>query len=239
MSRTVKFKEYKSKDSNGKIEIKKVAYFSATSKARNIFGSDLVKEAIIVVDEYDEKIGSEEEWKECVKSSKYNIGNREVMNLTNSVAYVTFNNGETVRFYTSDLGSIRKTDEIKEEGEDMNRGFSVCILGSDKGWGKKFMDLCDKLSIPSEATKEDFINAGFRNLDDVVFTFYRALHLKDKYPVSLTIRAVQKNKETIVLTDIDVLDENFLQPHFVDEQIYQQCEEYFHMLKNKNVLSIC
>ena len=50
--------------------------------------------------------------------------------------------------------------------------------------------------------------------------------------------AVQKNKETIVLTDIDVLDENFLQPHFIDEQIYQQCEEYFRMLKNKNVLSI-
>lgn len=120
----------------------------------------------------------------------------------------------------------------------MNDILSVGILGADRGFGKKFMEFCDKISVTEGATKEDFVNAGFRNVDDVEFRFFRALHLKDKYPVSFSIKAVQKNETTIVLTDIDILDENFLQPHPVDKQIYMQCEEFIRMLKNKNVLTI-
>ena len=120
----------------------------------------------------------------------------------------------------------------------MNDILNVGILGSDKGWGKKFMELCDKISIPYGVTKEDLKNAGFRHCENTVFSFNRAIRLKDKYPVSFNLRAVQKNKDMIVLTDVDILDENFLQPHPCDKTIYAQCEEYLHMLKNKGVLQI-
>jgi hypothetical protein len=100
----VKIKEYQYKRSDGFVETKLIAYTDVTKNAKNIFG-DIVKKAIVVVDEYDEMKGSKSEWRDFVKV-EYDVGNENVLNVDSSVAYITFINGKCVKFYSSEWGTI-------------------------------------------------------------------------------------------------------------------------------------
>lgn len=99
-----KIKEYQHKRSDGFVETKLIAYIDATKNAKNIFG-DIVKKAIVVVDEYDEMKGSKFKWQNIVKEVEYDVGNK-VLNVDASVAYITFTNGKCVKFYSSEWGTI-------------------------------------------------------------------------------------------------------------------------------------
>ena len=67
----------------------------------------------MVVDEYDEMKGSESEWMESIKSSKYNVGDDNVLNIDSTVIYITFTNSKCIKFFSSEHGIIRETDEMK------------------------------------------------------------------------------------------------------------------------------
>lgn len=108
-----KIKEYQSKCSDGFVEKKLIAYIDVTSNAKNIFGN-IVKKAIVVVDEYDEMKGSESEWRNLVKGVRYDVGTENVLSVDSSVAYITFTNGKRVKFYSSEWGTIRETNEIEK-----------------------------------------------------------------------------------------------------------------------------
>ena len=99
-----KIKEYQYKRSDGLIEIKLIAYVDVTNNAKNIFG-DIVKKAIVVVDEYDEMKGDESEWRNLVKEVRYDV-DENVLRVDSSVAYITFTNGKCIKFYSSEWGSI-------------------------------------------------------------------------------------------------------------------------------------
>ena len=105
-----KIKEYQYKRSDGFIETKLIAYIDVTKNAKNIFG-DIVKKAIIVVDEYNEIKGSKSEWKNLVKEVEYNVGNK-VLKVDANVAYITFTNGKCVKFYSSEWGTIATADSF-------------------------------------------------------------------------------------------------------------------------------
>lgn len=85
-------------------ETKLIAYIDVTKNAKNIFG-DIVKKAIIVVDEYDEMKGSKSEWQNIIKEVEYDVGDK-VLNVDANVAYITFTNGKCVKFYSSEWGTI-------------------------------------------------------------------------------------------------------------------------------------
>ena len=108
-----KIKEYQYKRSDGLIEIKLIAYIDVTKNVKNIFGN-IVKKAIVVVDEYDEMKGSIPEWRNLVKEVRYDVGNENVLRVDSSVAYITFTNGKCIKFYSSEWGSIDggKSNEV-------------------------------------------------------------------------------------------------------------------------------
>ena len=107
-----KIKEYQHKRSNGFVETKLIAYIDVTKNAKNIFG-DIVKKAIEVVDEYDEMKGSESEWRDFVEEVEYDVGNENVLNVDTSIIYITFTNGKCIKFYSSEWGTIRETNEFR------------------------------------------------------------------------------------------------------------------------------
>ena len=106
-----KIKEYQYKCSNGFVETKMIAYIDVTKNAKNIFGN-IVKKAIVVVDEYDEMKGNISEWRNLVKEVRYDVGNENVLSVDSSVAYITFINGKCIKFYSSEWGTIRETNEF-------------------------------------------------------------------------------------------------------------------------------
>lgn len=110
-----KIKEYQHKRSNGFVETKMIAYIDVTKNAKNIFG-DIVKKAIVVVDEYDEMKGSKSEWQNFIKEVEYDVGNENVLSVDTSFAYITFTNGKCIRFYSSEWGTIRETNEFQKLG---------------------------------------------------------------------------------------------------------------------------
>ena len=106
-----KIKECKYKRSDGFIETKLIAYIDVTKNAKNIFGN-IVKKAIAVVDEYDDMKGSKSEWQNLIKEAKYDVGNKNVLNVDASVVYITFTNGKHVKFYSSEWGTINVADDF-------------------------------------------------------------------------------------------------------------------------------
>lgn len=110
-----KIKEYQHKHSDGFVETKLIAYIDVTKNAKNIFGN-IVKNAIVVVDEYDEMKGSKSEWRNFVKEVEYDIGNENVLNVDTSFVYITFTNGKCIKFYSSEWGAIRETNEFQKVG---------------------------------------------------------------------------------------------------------------------------
>jgi len=110
-----KIKEYQHKRSNGFVETKLIAYIDVTKNVKNIFG-DIVKKAIVVVDEYDEMKGSKSEWRNFIKEAGYNVGNENVLSVDNSFTYITFTNGKCIRFYSSEWGTIREINEFQKVG---------------------------------------------------------------------------------------------------------------------------
>ena len=112
-----KIKRYQYKRSNGFVETKLIAYIDVTNNAKNIFG-DIVKKAIVVVDEYDEMKGSESEWRNLVKEVRYDVDNKNVLNVDSSVAYITFKNGKCIKFYSSEWGTIEFHRVAKDKGGD-------------------------------------------------------------------------------------------------------------------------
>jgi len=108
-----KIKECKYKHSDGFIETKLIAYIDVTKNAINIFGN-IVKKVIAIVDEYDNMKGSKSEWQNLVKEVKYDVGNKNVLNVDASVVYITFTNNKCVKFYSSEWGTINAADEYAD-----------------------------------------------------------------------------------------------------------------------------
>ncbi|MCR5177327.1 MAG: hypothetical protein K6C05_10860 [Anaerovibrio sp.] len=110
---------------------------------------------------------------------------------------------------------------------------TVYVLNPDKGYGKKFVELCGKIQINSYATTDDFIKAGFTNYHEPSLYFSRPIKEDDKYPVSFSILV---DKKSLKIKEFNLLDENFLQPHFCNREEYEQIEQYTNMLVKKGIL---
>jgi hypothetical protein len=112
---------------------------------------------------------------------------------------------------------------------------NIGILNGNDGFGKKFMELCDSIKLKENITEADFLNNGFTNYHEPTLYFNRRLNMKNNYPISFNISI---SKKDLTIKNIDILDENFLQPCFVDKDIYEQAKGWFEKLSDRGLLQI-
>ena len=91
----------------------------------------------------------------------------------------------------------------------------------------------ESLSFSYGEVQKQFKEAGFTNYYEPIFYFCKGLACEDKYPVSFDIQVVKKTRK---IKSIGVLDENFLQPHFVNESLLNQIKSHVHKLVEYGIL---
>lgn len=101
----IKFKNVQKKHNNGFVEDITTAYIDITNETKNIFGN-IVKKAILIVGEYDEMMGSLDEWKRIYKETEYEFNN--YIEIDGNSMYIVFTNGNVVEFSASEWGNINK-----------------------------------------------------------------------------------------------------------------------------------
>lgn len=96
----------------------------------------------------------------------------------------------------------------------------------------QFVKLCKSLILNSGLTKEQLVQAGFTHYTDDWY-FCRRVN-KDKHcPASFSINISPDLEE---ITEINLLDENFLQPCVCTKKFYEKVLEYINQLKNKKII---
>ena len=87
--------------------------------------------------------------------------------------------------------------------------------------------------INAETISSKFKEAGFTNYYEPIFYFCKGLACEDKYPVSFDIQVVKKTRK---IKSIGVLDEQFLQPHYVNDSLLNQIKSHVHKLVEYGIL---
>ena len=100
-----------------------------------------------------------------------------------------------------------------------------------RGKADEFKSLCESIRLKPNITDKQFKEAGFTNYYKPIFYFCQVLDCEDKYPVSVV-------KKTRKIKSIGVLDEQFLQPHFVDESLLNQIKSHVHKLVEYGILEV-
>ena len=104
-----------------------------------------------------------------------------------------------------------------------------------RGKADEFKSLCESIRLRPNITDKQFKEAGFPTYSEPLFYFCKGLACEDKYPVSFDIQVVKKTRK---IKSIGVLDENFLQPHFVNESLLNQIKSHVHKLVEYGILEV-
>ena len=102
-----------------------------------------------------------------------------------------------------------------------------------RGKADEFKNLCESISLRPNITDKQFTKAGCSNYYEPIFYFCKGLACEDKYPVSFDIQVVKKTRK---IKSIGVLDEQFLQPHYVNESLLNQIKSHVHKLVEFGIL---
>ena len=102
-----------------------------------------------------------------------------------------------------------------------------------RGKADEFKSLCESIRLRPNITDKQFKEAGFTNYYEPIFYFCKGLACEDKYPVSFDIQVVKKTRK---IKSIGVLDEQFLQPHYVNESLLDQIKSHVHKLVEYGIL---
>lgn len=87
-----------------------------------------------------------------------------------------------------------------------------------KGKAEEFIKLCRSVRLKDGVTDKQFKEAGFTN-----------------YPVSFDIEVDKKSRK---IKAMGVLDDNFLQPHFVDVSLFNQVKNHIDKLIKFGILEV-
>ena len=104
-----------------------------------------------------------------------------------------------------------------------------------RGKADEFKSLCESIRLRPNITDKQFKEAGFTNYYETIFYFCKGLACEDKYPVSFDIQVVKKTRK---IKSIGVLDEQFLQPHYVNESLLNQIKSHIHKLVEYGILEV-
>lgn len=102
-----------------------------------------------------------------------------------------------------------------------------CLQGQRE---KEFIALADRLKTNPKKSSYDFLNNGFTNYYEPQLYFCK--RLKGRYPVSLNISI---DKQTMEISSIEILDDEFGQPHFCDDDIFKQVKDTIDRFKKKEL----
>ena len=97
----IKFKDVQKKHNHEFVEDVTTAYIDITNETKNIFGN-IVKKAILIVGEYNEMMGSLDEWKQIYKETEYEFNN--YIEIDGNSMYIVFTNG-LISEFKRDTGS--------------------------------------------------------------------------------------------------------------------------------------
>lgn len=112
----IKFKDIQKKHNHEFVEDVTTAYIDITNETKNIFGN-IVKKAILIVGEYNEMMGSLDEWKQIYKETEYEFNN--YIEIDGNSMYIIFTNGNVVEFSTSEWGNISKCKNMSSILEEV------------------------------------------------------------------------------------------------------------------------
>ena len=104
-----------------------------------------------------------------------------------------------------------------------------------KGKAEEFSKLCRSVKLKDGVTDKQFKEAGFTNYYEPTFYYCKGLACEDNYPVSFDIEVDKKARK---IKAMGVLDDNFLQPHFVDEPLFNQVKNHIDKLINYGILEV-
>lgn len=104
-----------------------------------------------------------------------------------------------------------------------------------KGKAEEFSKLCRTVKLKDGVTDKQFKEAGFTNYYEPTFYYYKGLDYEDNYPVSFNIEVDKKSRK---IKTMGILDDNFLQPHFIDAVLLSQIKEHIDKLINYGVLEV-
>ena len=109
---------------------------------------------------------------------------------------------------------------------------TIGVVNWDRGYGKKFFELCDKIRLAEGVTAEYLLEHGFTNHHEPTLYYCRGI-MKKNYHVSLNISI---DKKTLEIKSIDLLNDEFLQPHVCNQMDYEQSKGYINKLVKDGVL---
>ena len=98
-------------------------------------------------------------------------------------------------------------------------------------FSKEFVALARKYKV--SGTEEILGSCGFTNYYKPILWFCKGIKEPDNYPVSFSIEV---NKKTMKIRAMEIIDENFLQPHFCGDNELPQIKEILNDLEKKGVL---
>ena len=104
-----------------------------------------------------------------------------------------------------------------------------------RGKADEFKSLCESIRLRPNITDKQFKEAGFANYYEPIFYFCKGLACEGMYPVSFDIQVVKKTRK---IKSIGVLDENFLQPHYVNDSLLNQIKSHIHKLVEYGILEV-
>ena len=102
-----------------------------------------------------------------------------------------------------------------------------------RGKADEFKSLCESIRLRPNITDKQFKEAGFTNYYEPIYYVCKGLACEDKYPVSFDIQVVKKTRK---IKSIGVLDEQFLQPHYVNDSLLNQIKSHVHKLVEYGIL---
>ena len=104
-----------------------------------------------------------------------------------------------------------------------------------RGKADEFKSLCESIRLRPNITDKQFKEAGFTNYYEPIFYYCKCLACEDNYPVSFDIEVDKKARK---IKAMGVLDDNFLQPHFVDGPLLNQVKNHIDKLINFGILEV-
>lgn len=105
-------------------------------------------------------------------------------------------------------------------------------VANGTGYGKQMIDLCKSLKLKDNITPQILLDYGFTNYNEPILYYMRKLGDKD-YNVSFGISI---KKKTMKIFNIDLLNEDILQPHHCNQYDYQQVKNIINKLIKDNIL---
>lgn len=107
----------------------------------------------------------------------------------------------------------------------------VYVLGGKKK--DALLKLCDSISTVKGLTKEHCLKSGFTNCYAPSLFFSQRIKCSDNYPIEFSLSI---DASTMQIDEVNILDMNFGQPYFCDDNEFGQIKTFIDSLVKKNVL---